>query len=302
MRLSALLVKNFELAANLQDIYAKVDLVAIEQEDSLTFEHWIAKIAQQWVTDLTELISTIDIHKQKKLGLTDFHIEKMLDIISQYTQAQHGVFLTIKEFSKDHPDLIGKYNNLQIEPLTSDAALEHVYLNSQIKHEGFDYSINSMVFYDNVDAIDYINSFVSYEEKSNAKMQMIEGNFFFSCIDIGYKQDNRVTTLATLNSNIITSHTHSELISDLLDIVEKDYRILNKFTHQNASIIDFSKKCEWIADILTHCSQDNFTNGVTDESIVFFKRWVDSQQFEENITIDKGVLQTLHRISYKTKI
>ena len=286
MRLLSLLVKNYELASNLEDLSMRAETPIGSIEQATSFDDWVTKLNNKWVSELKTTINNLSPDKIKKLQLSEPVLNEMHNIISEYYKAQTGVHLSFNEFFADHPTLTTCYSTNYDDGLYDPTSeVETIYLQAEVEHKGSQYVLSSMVAFDNPQALDYIHSFQNINTKSEARMQMIEDNEFHSYLDISVRVrvNGRLKPLATFNHQKTQTTSQHEIIGELTTILERDYKIMNNFTEKNASLIDYTNKRNFISDILSQCRHDSFLNGVSEESIEYFKIVAEESLIEKKL-------------------
>lgn len=284
MKLLALLVKNYELASNIEDLSMRSEKTSESAEQSTSFEDWVTKLNNTWVSELKTTLNDLSAEKMKKLHISEPVLNEMHNIIHDYYKAQTGVNLSFNEFFADHPHLTKCYaSNFEDELYNSNSEVETIYLQAEVTHNDNKYILSSMVAFDNIQALDYIKSFKDLNSSSDARMQMIEDNEFYSYLDISVKQHGKVRPLVTFNHFKNHTFTQQDLVAQLLEVLESDYKIMNDFTEKNASLIDYTAKRSFIAGILSQCKYDSFLNGVSEESIEYFKTIAQDSLIEKKL-------------------
>lgn len=253
-------------------------------EQSTSYEDWITKLQNTWVSELKTTINNLSQEKIKKLQISEPVLNEMHNIIAQYYKSQSGVHLSFNEFFSDHPTLTKCYSTNYDDGLYDPTSeVETIYLQAEVEHKGMQYVLSSMVAFDNSQALDYIKSFKDLNTASDARMQMIEDNEFHSYLDISLKMNGKVKPLATFNHQTTGHSTQDALVQELTAVLEQDYKTMNNFTEKNAALIDYTERRSFIPAILSQCTYDSFLNGVSEESIEYFKIVAEDNLIEKKL-------------------
>lgn len=285
MRLLSLLVRNFELSHNLSDLLQRSQFRIELGDESQNYDDWLTKLSNRWITTLETVINTLSEDRKEKLGITENILQEMNVIINDYYKAQKGLNLSLKEFSEDYPTLLTSYSRKYEEEEFVKAQFETLYIQADLANNNDKFVLTGMIVFDNNLANNYIDSLPNDKTKNEARMDFLEKQIFPFSLDVSQYVDNKIKPLATFNnfheSKILPKHNHVKEM--LTEVLNKDYEILSHYLEKSISIIDYMDKHNFIESILSQCRHDSLLNGVTDESLIFFKEFTEEKILEREL-------------------
>lgn len=285
MRLLSLLVRNFELSHNLSDLLQRSQFRIELGDESQNYDDWLTKLSNRWITTLETVINTLSEDRKEKLGITENIVQEMNIIINDYYKAQKGLNLSLKEFSEDYPTLLKSYSRKYEEEEFVKAQFDTLYIQADLANNNDKFVLSGMIVFDNNVANNYIDSLPNDKIKNEARMHFLEKQKFPFSLDVSQYVDNKIKPLATFNnfheSKILPKHNNVKEM--LTEVLNKDYEILSHYLEKSISIIDYMDKHNFIESTLSQCRHDSLLNGVTDESLIFFKEFTEEKILEREL-------------------
>lgn len=287
MRILSLLVKNFELAAHLDDMAARSNHIPTNEQSDATVEEWTTRINSDWMVSLENIINTITPQQKKRLSITPQDILSMQSRIQEFYQSQRVLKVALIDLYNDYPHLSTRYCHMFEEGLTNLVSdIETIYINASVEIKKKKYMISSMLRLDNQEAKNYINRFEGYHEQSLASMRMIEDHYFTFYVDINLQTAAGLVPLASFNKFTTHNAKYNSLVKEIQAALEEDYRVLTNFSDNNIALQHFTQKQEMIPGILENCQSDSLLHDATEESLVAFKDWIEQQAVEIQLERD----------------